>query len=49
MYINKDLFIQELEKIEGKTIDKELVIRLANNCETDPYKELLLRLYKEKQ
>lgn len=47
-YGNIDLLLDELEKNESKTIEKDYLLKLIKNCETDPYKDLLLRIIKEK-
>ena len=46
-YGNIDLLLDELEKNESKTIEKDYLLKLIRNCETDPYKDLLLRIIKE--
>ncbi len=46
--VNLEMLIYEIQKLEGK-IDKDVLLRIIKNCITDPYKDLLLELYKEKR
>lgn len=46
-YTNMDLLIDTIEKIEK--IDKETIIQIIKNCEVDPYRDLLIKLYSMKK
>ena len=46
IYVNLELLMYEIQKIESP-IDKDILIRLIKNCITDPYKDLLIQIYKE--
>lgn len=46
VYVNLELLMYEIQKIEG-LIDKDVLIRLIRNCVADPYRDLLLQIYKE--
>ena len=46
-YANLDLLIEMVERLE--TIDKKTMIQLIKKCETFPYEQLLLKLYKERK
>lgn len=45
-YINLEMLMHEIQKLESP-IDKDILIRLIKNCMTDPYKDLLIQIYKE--
>lgn len=46
IYVNLELLMYEIQKIESP-IDKDILIRLIRNCVADPYRDLLLQIYKE--
>lgn len=46
IYVNLELLMYEIQKLES-LIDKDILIRLIKNCMTDPYKDLLIQIYKE--
>ena len=46
-YGNIDLLTEELERIESKKIDKDYLMDLIKKCETDPFRDLLIRIIKE--
>ena len=45
-YVNLEMLMHEIQELEGP-IDKHILIRLIRNCITDPYKDLLIQIYKE--
>lgn len=45
-YVNLELLIYEIQKLEGP-IDKDVLFRLIRNSVADPYRDLLLQIYKE--
>lgn len=48
IYVNLELLMYEIQKLEGP-IDKDILIRLIRNCVADPYRDLLLQIYKEEK
>lgn len=47
-YGNIDQVLYELDRIESKKIDKDYLIQLIKNCEVDPFRDLIIRIIKEK-
>ena len=44
-YVNLELLMHEIQKLEGP-IDKDIIIKIIKNCIVDPYKDLLMQIYK---
>lgn len=46
-YGNIDLILDWLEKLETETVDTDLLRKMLKKCETDPFRDLLIRIIKE--
>lgn len=47
-YVNLEVLMHEIMKLEGP-IEKDVLIRIIKNCIADPYRDLLIQIYKEKK
>lgn len=46
-YGNIDLILDWLEKLDAESVDKDLLKNMLKKCETDPFRDLLIRIIKE--